>query len=171
MRLPQDVVVSDRLPLTLLPPRAVIEKQLTININVLCQLFEYVCASFVYSHRLWRTRSLHDMTLTRRWILSLCNERTLRGRAQDTQLLGLLVQPMRVLLDEVYHGTSGLFLIEDETYINFVHRFPGLREDQKDRQSNSQYLCGTHVSGLCCDHASINLCLRFYLQLPQSISL
>jgi hypothetical protein len=81
-----------------------------ININVLFQLFDFICASFVLSYRLRRNGSLHDLTLNRRWISSLA-EKSLQ-QVQDTALLRLFLRPLVGLLHEVYHG-SGWHLTYD----------------------------------------------------------
>lgn len=99
----------------------VVEKSLVLNISVLCQFFEYICASFIISHRLNRSGSLHDMTLNRRWISSLAE--TSMKQPRDTHLLRLFLQPLRALLHEVYYGsgTSGLLIISS---VNFAMLIP-----------------------------------------------
>lgn len=90
-----------------LSPRSVVDNGLVIDVNVLCQIFEWICALFVISHRVTRHGSLHDTTLTRRWILSLC--KTGHFPTRDTKLLGLFLRPLNGLWKEVFSssGRSG----------------------------------------------------------------
>ena len=80
---------------------------MVFNVNVLCQLFEYICASLIASYHLDKHGSMHDMTLNRRWLSSLSEVYTQRPR--ETSLLLLFFQPLRSLLREVFYGsgTSG----------------------------------------------------------------
>lgn len=85
---------------------AVIEGQLVLDINVTCQLLEWICALFVSSQRLQQFGSFHDITLTRRWVLSLCQDRPLKPL--DTQLLPIFLRPLGNLLIEVYSSSGRL---------------------------------------------------------------
>lgn len=92
--------------------QSIVEKQLVMNLSVFCHLFDFICASFILNHRLRMYEELHDMTLSRRWITSLCGGGTLI--AKDTSVLPLLVRPLKDLLKETYYGsstTSSNFLI------------------------------------------------------------
>lgn len=91
--------------------RSVVENHLALDVNVLCQILEYICALFVLSHRLRRYGTIHDITLTRRWMLSFFNDST--PREQDVKLLGLFLRPMRSLMNEVYFGKAGKQLCYD----------------------------------------------------------
>ena len=80
------------------------DKELAMNINVLCQLFDFICASLIYSYRLGRNGSLHDMTLNRRWITSLGK---VDHRPQDLTLLRLFLKPLANFLQQIYYESGG----------------------------------------------------------------
>lgn len=84
-------------------PRHVVERRLHINLGVLCQFFDYLCAGLITSSRYRRFGNVHDVTLPRSWFLvhmpDLCPE-----VVQDTSFTWLLVKPIRIILEQVYSG-------------------------------------------------------------------
>ncbi len=86
------------------------EKRSTFGIHVMCQLIERLCASFAFAYRFQRFGSLHDLTLMRSWILRLCGDYD-AAAAQSTQLLSLFLKPMANILEEVFSGSQGSYVV------------------------------------------------------------
>ncbi len=86
--------------------RAVCDRSLPIDANVLCNIVEQLCSAYCVAYRLqsWRT-SLHDLTLARKWMERLCLDDSLR--TQNMELLRLLVDQIPVILKELFAGSYG----------------------------------------------------------------
>lgn len=86
--------------------RAVCDRSLPIDANVLCNIVEQLCSAYSVAYRLqsWRT-SLHDLTLTRKWMERLCLDDGLR--TQNKELWRLLVDQIPVILKELFSGSFG----------------------------------------------------------------
>lgn len=80
--------------------RFVCEERLPIDIALLCNLVEQLCASYVIAYRMQKNTSLHDLTLSRKWLLKLSTEEKLQN--QDINLLQMLVNLIPILLEETY---------------------------------------------------------------------
>ncbi|KAI0809044.1 hypothetical protein BC629DRAFT_1437282 [Irpex lacteus] len=70
------------------------------------------------AHRLRRSNSLHNITLARKWIATLCLDYRLRN--QSTALVALLVDQLPDLLRELFTGASGFLLHEGR--LNFAYQ-------------------------------------------------
>ena len=83
-----------------------LEKKIPIDIGVLCDLMDHLCASMIFAIRLRNANNtLHDIMLPKSWLLRLvpqCN--ILRTRV--TLLSIVYIRNMRDLLEQVYTGDS-----------------------------------------------------------------
>lgn len=85
----------------------VIEKQIPVEVTVLCRFLELVVGSFVIASTFKRTRSLHGVTLPRSWILE--NVRKLdKVRNKDAHIgsAWTMARLFRDLLENIYTGNG-----------------------------------------------------------------
>lgn len=68
-------------------------------------MIEQLCAAYIVANRLQRNGSLHEVTLTRKWVTKLYAAETLKN--EDCNLLYLFVELIPSLLWEMYTGSSG----------------------------------------------------------------
>jgi len=83
--------------------RHIIETQLSININVLCDLIDHVCGSLVLSYR--QGSNFHNTTLPRSWLLTLPD--SIRNNLRKfTGLYRLLYEALAELVNQIYQSSS-----------------------------------------------------------------
>lgn len=80
--------------------------QLAMDANIVCQMVEQLCATYIVAYKLQRFGSLHDLTLSRKWVLQLHAVETLK--TQTTNLLQMLIDLLPDLLWGMYTGFSEL---------------------------------------------------------------
>lgn len=80
--------------------RSVCEARLPIDIGLLCNLTDQLCASFAVAYRLGRYSSLHNVTISRKWVTTLAADERLGG--QETNLLNMLIDLIPTLLREIF---------------------------------------------------------------------
>ncbi|KAI0693657.1 hypothetical protein BC835DRAFT_1352925 [Cytidiella melzeri] len=80
--------------------KTVCEDRHPIDLTVFCNLVEQLCASYAIAYRLRKYNSLHDLTLSRKWMSALCAEDKLAG--QEITLLNMFIELIPTLLHETY---------------------------------------------------------------------
>jgi hypothetical protein len=85
--------------------RHVIRNHLSINIGVLCDFIDHICASLVVCMRYQNKGTLHGATLPRSWFIAQLENIKL-AEAKDTRLYPVFVDPMADLLERIYSGIA-----------------------------------------------------------------
>ncbi|KAI0089815.1 hypothetical protein BDY19DRAFT_86920 [Irpex rosettiformis] len=98
--------------------KSVFEGRLPIDIAVLCNLLEQLCASYVVASRMQKSDSLHNVTLSRKWMMKIVSDEKLRD--QEIVLMQMLVNWIPVVLEETYGteavGRSSSFLTYEGSF-------------------------------------------------------
>lgn len=82
-----------------------LEGRLPIDVGVLCNLLEQLCASYAIAYRMQKYSSLHNVTLSRKWMMKLASEEKLHN--QEINLLQMLVNLIPGVLEETYSTQAG----------------------------------------------------------------
>ncbi|KAF5377280.1 hypothetical protein D9615_006447 [Tricholomella constricta] len=101
----------------------ILAEKLPINISVLCDFIEHLCASLVISERLRQQGTFHGLTLPRSWLLRHIKEPE-KAKAKDTNLKNLLIHQMPDLLESIYSGVGAGYLLFENSNISSI---PGVR--------------------------------------------
>ena len=75
-----------------------------IDIGVLCDLMDNLCASMIVTIRL-RSGTLHDVTMPKSWLLRVI-PKCEALRSKDTRLSTLYKMHLRELLERIYTGDN-----------------------------------------------------------------
>jgi hypothetical protein len=79
----------------------VVHDKLPVSIQVLCDILEYFCGSFIISMNIQSKGFLHDVVLPCRWLLLLLKD-VEECYSRDTRLLYLLVDSLAELSTQIY---------------------------------------------------------------------
>ena len=80
----------------------VLEKRVPVDIGLLCDSRDHLCASLVLATRL-RNGTLHDVTLPKSWLMRTVPQCESLG-SRDTQLSKLYTKYMADFLEQIYSG-------------------------------------------------------------------
>lgn len=88
--------------------RHILVTKLTLNIGVLCDLVELLCALIAITHRSSRKQGLHGITLPRSWIMRLNALVDLADLVKpiSLNLFRLLYSPFKDILECIYTGVG-----------------------------------------------------------------
>jgi hypothetical protein len=81
--------------------RRVVYDKLPVSTQVLCDVLEYFCGSFIISMNIQSKGFLHDVVLPRKWLLFLLKNAE-ECKSRDTRLFRLLVGPLAELSTQIY---------------------------------------------------------------------
>ncbi|GBE80111.1 predicted protein [Sparassis crispa] len=96
----------------------ILDHKLPADLNVLCDLLEYLCGSFVLLDRTQSVHQLHDITLPRRWLLNFERWNLERVDYDDCEFLAIFLRPMSALLGGLYTGQDIDYLSLDGSKID-----------------------------------------------------
>lgn len=81
-----------------------LEKQVPIDISLLCDIMDHLCGSMILAIRIQSQEgSLHDVTLPKSWLVRLLPKLE-NLRSKDRQLSRLYKNNMGDLLEQIYSG-------------------------------------------------------------------
>ncbi|PIL29959.1 hypothetical protein GSI_07870 [Ganoderma sinense ZZ0214-1] len=100
----------------------ILEKQISIDIGVLCDFMDHLCGSFILASRMRSTGNLNDVTLPKSWISHLSP--TIEALCtRDTQLVKIYKVQIIQLLEPIYTGEDvGHLLFEGRELSSHGHR-------------------------------------------------
>ncbi|KAJ6573822.1 hypothetical protein DFH09DRAFT_1361892 [Mycena vulgaris] len=88
----------------------IIKSTRPINVNVLCDVAEYVCAGLVVADR-QRLGPIHDITLPLSWLVRHFSAAGWSGGYRETSTFWILAQSLSELLEPVYSGVGAEYLL------------------------------------------------------------
>ncbi|PCH33046.1 hypothetical protein WOLCODRAFT_62498 [Wolfiporia cocos MD-104 SS10] len=88
----------------------VIENRTPIDVGLLCNLLDCICAMMIVDYRYKMRHSLHDITLPHSWLIRLLQEMKKLG-SRETRFLPLYLKPMVALLEQVQTGHQADYLL------------------------------------------------------------
>ena len=99
--------------MTNLPYSHLLVSRLSLDVAVLCEYLDSLCARLVIAAKLRECDSLHNMTMPRSWILQAV---PLVGklRSKNVDLLPLYVAPMADLLEWIYNPDACMLILLQE---------------------------------------------------------
>lgn len=93
--------------LALPPSRHVLDKQIPVELTLLCRFLELVVGSFVIAATFKRARSLHGVTLPRSWILEHVRKlHKLQTKDANPDFYWAMARPFQDLLENIYTGNG-----------------------------------------------------------------
>ncbi|OSX68101.1 hypothetical protein POSPLADRAFT_1128861 [Postia placenta MAD-698-R-SB12] len=96
----------------------VLQKQVPIDVVVLCNFLDFLCGLLVMCTH-FRYNTLHDVTLPKSWIIRLSgNLHKLKDR--DTRLVHVYIRPMAELLKQMYTGENADHLLYESRNLSTI---------------------------------------------------
>ncbi|KAI0079050.1 hypothetical protein K474DRAFT_1770489 [Panus rudis PR-1116 ss-1] len=89
--------------------------KLTLDVNILCDLIEYLCGSFVIAYKLKMNRSLHGALLPSSWLLSLPSHSQIGHRHSVNIFASSLVACLQQLLENILSDDMPAYLSSGNT--------------------------------------------------------
>lgn len=87
-----------------------------VDISLLCDFAEYLCATIIIHNRYRHTGNLHEITIPRSWLLKWLNLD--HAEKSSINFFAMLKDPLALLLKQAYVGAGSylIFITESEQF-------------------------------------------------------